>query len=134
MKKVAIFLCISLFISIFSCASPRGNRALQGGLEGFVAGTRGMLEGSARAREDQLQRDAIIRIEMKPLGPADRVMPYEKYLVYFWSRHSIGVVIHHLGTPDEVTADQGFTIYRWGSYVFAEREGFDGVMCLEEMR
>ena len=134
MKKVAIFLCISLFISIFSCASPRGNRALQGELEGFVAGTRGMLEDRAKAKEAQQQRDVIIRDTMRPLGPADRVMPYEKYFVYFWSRHSMAVVMYHLGTPDEVTTDQGFTLYRWGSYVFVEREGFDGVMCLEPMR
>ena len=134
MKKVSILLCISLLISIFGCASPRSNNALQGGLEGFVTGTRGMLEDKAQTREAQQQRDLIIYDAMRPLGPADRVMPYGKYLAYFWSRHSIGVVIHHLRTPDEVTTDQGFTIYRWGSYIFAEREGSDGVMCLQPIR
>ena len=75
-------------------------------LEDFASSLRAMLETSEAARKADQRRNA--------------------------TKTPIGIVIKNLGTPDSIrNIDDGITIYRWGSYVFSDKVGFKGVICID---
>ena len=91
-----------------------------------------MLEASEAARKADQRRNAIIRESIKKLPPPDKAFPYNGYHIYHWIKTPIGIVIKNLGTPDSIrNIDDGITIYRWGSYVFSDKVGFKGVICID---
>ncbi len=101
-------------------------------LKDFTSSLRAMLEESEAARKAHQQRNAVIRESIKNLPPPDKAFPYNGYHVYHWTKTPIGIVIKNLGTPDSMkNINDGITIYRWGSYVFSDKVGFDGVICID---
>ena len=101
-------------------------------LEDFASSLRAMLEASEAARKANQRRNAVIRENIKSLPPPDKAFPYNGYHVYHWTKTSIGIVIKNLGTPDSISnIDDGITIYRWGSYVFSDKVGVEGVICID---
>ena len=66
-----------------------------------------MTDQKHEAKKARQQRDTDIRVSKKQLGPPDSTTkPYlnngEIEVTYYCSNITIDVVIHHLGTPDEV--------------------------------
>ena len=136
---LAYLMIVFAFVMFFGCAASQSTQYSHGRhigsdvLKGFVAGTKGMLEGRAETRKKRQQQNAIISNSIKQLGSPDTVMPYNEYIVYYWSKISIGMVIQHLGIPDAVSSDPDVSLYRWGSYIFSDKRGFYGVICLQKI-
>ena len=104
-------------------------------LDDLASSTRAYLEARAAARKAHQQRNAVIRERMKKLPPPDKVFTQNEHHIYCWNNTHIGVVIKNLGTPDSIrNIDDGITIYRWGSYVFADKVGSTALVCIEVKR
>ena len=110
MKMVSVLLFFAVLVA--GCASSRSpyrSRNTDIGsaaLKGFVAGTRGLLEGRAEARKKRQLRDALISDSIRTLGAPDKVLSDSGSIVYYWENLTIGVVIQHLGTPDGTKSDK----------------------------
>ena len=151
----ALFI-ISFFVIFAGCIAPTTNynttqkktyeidpgafkpNRTQDFLDDLASSTRAYLEARAAARKAHQQRNAVIRENMKKLPPPDKVFTQNEHHIYRWNNTHIGVVIKNLGTPDSIRdIGDGWTTYRWGSYVFCENTNiveFKGVICIEVKR
>ncbi|MCE2400607.1 hypothetical protein J4G08_06920 [Candidatus Poribacteria bacterium] len=122
------------------CTGQATSNFLDGAAKGALIATEAQLEAEIEFQKRKLaiqaeknrilaQRNAVIESKLSKLGTPLNVgvtsIGGRKTIVYTYdSKITINRVIIVLGTPDNAAKENGFTVYRWGSYFASDALGF----------